>query len=59
MSTKTLMKGRIMAVTTKSKVYHKFAEYYDRMGADSFSNEMVEYTNRVIERFRFEPREAL
>jgi len=39
--------------------YHRFAEVYDRMGADSFSLRMAEYTMRILRRLEFRPADGL
>lgn len=41
------------------KEYQKFASVYDRMGADSFSIEMVDYTMRIMKRLRKRPETVL
>lgn len=39
--------------------YQKFASVYDRMGADRFSAEMVDYTMRIMKRLRKKPETVL
>jgi len=40
-------------------VYNKFAAVYDRMGADSFSVDMVKYTVKIMRRFRIDASDGL
>jgi SAM-dependent methyltransferase len=48
-----------MGSTLKSEIYYKFATYYDRMGADIHSREMVKYTEAILHRFGVQPRTGL
>jgi len=41
------------------KPYHRFAKVYDQMGADRFSEKMVEYTCRILSRLRDHPKSIL
>ncbi|MCB2230400.1 class I SAM-dependent methyltransferase [bacterium] len=41
------------------KVYRRFAEVYDTMGADRFSAQMVEYTGELIHKFNIDVVHAL
>ena len=44
---------------TKFKAYTRFAEVYDLMGGDRFSEKMVEYTFGLLKKFKYQPRNIL
>jgi len=44
---------------SRFKPYTRFARVYDLMGGDRFSTRMVEYTHRLLKKFRYHPKEVL
>ena len=59
---KTVLNGLPISHTlmrTKFKAYTRFAEVYDLMGGDRFSEQMVEYTFSLLKKFRYQPRTIL